>query len=309
MNPLVSVVIPAYNAADDLPRCLAALKGQSLPATDYQVIVVDDGSSDATVAAARPFAVDLVEQDNRGAPAARNAGIAIARGTWVAFTDADCVPSRRWLEELLRAVAARADGGSFVGAAGRTVGHNSNTQAARFVDLAGGLDAERHLSHPKWPFAPTCNVLYRRSNLLAVGGFDERYCAYDACDLHARIRPPAGAFPFVPRAVVLHKHRDSWAAYFRQQRGYGRGLAQFMLRHRDDTPWSGGQELKAWGELAGQLAKALIPGKSDAWLLRRGQAAKGLAQRLGFSEVFWNRNARQSWSEPMPDVVSSVHHV
>lgn len=108
---------------------------------------------------------------------------------------------------------------------------------------------------------------------------------------------------------MLHKHRDSWAAYFRQQRGYGRGLAQFMLCHRDDTPWSGGQELKAWSALAGQLAMALIPGKNDAWLLRRGQAVKSLAQRLGFSEVFWNRNARQSWSEAMPDVVSSVHHV
>src|SRR3546814_5363267 len=106
-----------------------------------------------------------------------------------------------------------------LGAAGRTLGFRSATPAARYVDLAGGLDAERHLTHPTWPFAPSGNLLYRTSALRAIGGFDERFSAYDACDLYTRLHPGAGAFVFVPNALVLHAHRATWAEFFRQQIG------------------------------------------------------------------------------------------
>lgn len=286
----VSVVVPAYDAAATLGDCLRALANQTLARTNYEVIVVDDGSRDATPAIATDHGVRLIRRENGGPAAARNSGWRAAGAEWVAFTDADCLPARAWLVELLRAVdAAPANGAAALGAAGRTVGYDSKTPAARFVDLSGGLDAERHLSHPRFPFAPSGNLMYSRSALAAVGGFDERYRTYEACDLHQRLRERAdGPFFYVPRAVVLHKHRTTWAAYWRQQYGYGAGYGRFMLDRARDVPWSIGDEARAWRELFGTGIGSLRPGDPNRRLLERGNFVKRLAQRSAFATTYWN---------------------
>lgn len=290
-----TVVIPVYNGGDTLKACLHGLQAQDIEQGQFEVIVVNDGSTDNTAAVAADFNVRLLEQDNQGAPAARNLGLANARGDWVAYTDADCVPSRSWLSSLVNAVEVDY-GGTALGAAGRTLGYNSTHQAARFVDLMGGLDAERHLSHPAFPFAPTGNVMYRRSILEQIGGFDPRYYAYDACDLHTRMRRlQDGPFPYVSHALVLHLHRSSWKAYWKQQRNYGRGLAQFMWKHREDVQWSLSHELTAWGKVASSGLQACWPGNNDDTIRRRGTFLKEFAQRLGFDATYWNPVERRRW--------------
>ena len=297
MSVRVSVVVPFFNAEPMLAHCLAALAGQSFAKGDYEVIAVDDGSTDDGAAVAARCGVRLVQQENRGAAAARNAGIRVATGRWVAFTDADCIPSRAWLARLV-AAAEQADPDA-LGAAGATIGFQSETPAARYVDLAGGLDAERHLAHARFPFAPSANVMYRRDALERVGGFDERYGAYDACDLHTRLRRSAGgAFPFEPSAVVLHRHRTTWSGYWRQQRGYGRGLAQFYLRHREEVPWSAWREARGWAALLPVAASALVFRRGDQGLVRRGKLVKDLAQRLGFATCYFSSRERRRWREP-----------
>jgi len=289
-----TVVVPVYNSEDTLAACLHGLQAQDFAQGQYEVIVVNDGASDNSAAVAADFSVRLLEQDNQGAPVARNLGLANARGDWVAFTDADCIPSRSWLSSLINAVEAGSGGA--LGAAGRTVGYNSTHQAARFVDLMGGLDAERHLSHPTFPFAPTCNVMYRRSILEQIGGFDPRYYAYDACDLHARARRTQdGPFPYVGHAIVLHRHRPSWKAYWKQQRNYGRGLAQFMWKHRADVHWPLSRELAAWGKVATSGLRACWPGSDDDAIRRRGMFLKEFAQRLGFDSTYWSPAERNRW--------------
>lgn len=291
-----SVVIPVYNGADTLKACLHGLQTQDLGQRQYEVIVVNDGSSDNSAAIAADFNVRLLEQDNQGAPAARNLGLANAQGDWVAYTDSDCVPSRSWLSSLVNAVEAGRGDGAATGAAGRTLGYNSRHQAARFVDLMGGLDAERHLSHPLFPFAPTGNVMYRRTILEKVGGFDPRYYAYDACDLHARVRRlQDGPFHYVGHAIVLHQHRSSWTAYWKQQRNYGRGLAQFMWQHRADVSWPLTRELAAWVKVASSGLRACWPGSDDEAIRRRGTFLKELAQRLGFDATYWSPTERRRW--------------
>jgi len=292
----VSVVIPAHNAESVLADCLRALAAQSLPEADYEVIAVDDGSTDATASVAEGLGVRLLRQHRQGAPAARNAGIRAASGEWVALTDADCVPSRGWLDSLLLAVGERDGAEPALGAAGPLLGYQSDSAAARFVDLSGGLDVERHLSHPQFPFAPTGNVMYRHEALTAVGGFDPRYAAYDACDLHTRLRRRGpGPFYFAPRALVLHRHRTTWPAYWRQQFGYGRGYGQFLLHHRDEVHWSWWREVRAWGDVIGFAAAACRPGRNDRALVRRGRFAKSLAQRLGVLTAYWNPRERARW--------------
>jgi len=293
MSPRVSVVIPVFNGARTLADCLRGVAAQTLPAADFEVIVVDDGSTDATAAVASGFGT-LLRQAHRGAASARNTGVRAAHGEWVAFTDADCIPTRGWLQALLAAVHA-ADGDG-LGAAGRVVGYQSESAAARFVDLSGGLDAERHLAHATFPFAPSGNVMYRCAALQAAGGFDTRYAAYDACELHNRLRRlHGGPFRFEPRAVVLHRHRASWPAYWRQQFTYGRGYGQFLLHHRADIRWSMWRELRAWYDMALLGLAAARGGSDDHALLRRGELVKACAQRLGIITTYWNPRERRRW--------------
>jgi len=227
----VSVVVPFYNGGDVLGACLDALLCQNIPRDQYEIVAVDDGSTDGSAAVVKRKGVRLLQQENRGAPAARNTGIDAATGEWVAFTDADCVPSRGWLRALLAAVDKASVSGPVLGAAGSVAGHPSSSSASRFVDLSGGFDTERHLSHPLFPFAPSGSVMYRRDALNTVGGFDERFITYDSCDLHTRLRTQVGgAFVFAKSAMVLHRHRESWRGYWKQQVNYGRGLAQFYFR-------------------------------------------------------------------------------
>lgn len=147
-----------------------------------------------------------------------------------------------------------------------------------------------------FPFAPSANVLYRRAALAEAGGFDERFRSYEACDLHTRLLDAApGRFEFVPRAIVMHRHRDSWRGYWRQQYGYGQGYAQFVWCYRDRLPWSARDEVRAWAGVARGGVAALRGGPADERLVRRGLFVKSLAQRLGFDSTFWRASERGQW--------------
>ncbi|MBV9271638.1 MAG: glycosyltransferase [Candidatus Eremiobacteraeota bacterium] len=293
MDVMVSVVVPVYNGAATIEACLQALRGQSL-SEPYEVIVVDDGSTDATPELVQRVAgVRWIRQRNAGAPAARNRGVAEARGEWIAFTDADCIPSRTWLARLVAAARKTPDA---IGAAGRTTGHNSVTPAARFVDLMGGLDPEQSLAHPTFPWAPSANLMYRRAYLDAAGGYDTRYATFDACDLHTRLRSMfAGEFYYEPSALVLHRHRASWKAYWRQQFSYGIGYAQFMLRHRGVAQWRVGAELREIGTIVRAGLRALLPAKDDEGVVRRGLLLRHAAQHAGFIRTYYNPRERARW--------------
>src|SRR5215471_8014528 len=109
----VSVVIPAFEASSTIERCLHALSAQSMPREQYEIIVVDDGSSDDTARRAANAGARVVRlQHNLGPAAARNAGVAIARGDAIVFTDADCEPTREFLMRLTRPLRDPTIGGS-----------------------------------------------------------------------------------------------------------------------------------------------------------------------------------------------------
>jgi len=298
VSACVSVVVPVYNGGGLLRKCLRALVGQTLDRDLYEVVVVDDGSSDDSADVARSFdGVTVLQRPHRGVAAARNAGWRAASGNWIASTDADCLPSRGWLASLLAAVRLADERGECVaGCAGRTLGVASDAPSARFCDLIGSYNAEINLAHPRFPYAPTGNVLYGRDALATVGGFDERYRSYEAADLHLRLRQRgAGTFLFEPRAIVLHHHRTNWGRYWRQQVGYGRGYAQFLWHHRDEIPWSSRRELRAWEHVATLALEAVRAGRGREALIHRGRLVKELALRVGFDATYWNPHERARW--------------
>ena len=96
---MISVIVPAFNAANTITACVTALQRQNFD-QPYEIIVVDDGSADETAVLAQKAGA-IVLHKNRGRPAAaRNAGIQAAQGDIICFTDADCTPKSNWLQEI-----------------------------------------------------------------------------------------------------------------------------------------------------------------------------------------------------------------
>lgn len=229
---MVSVVVSTYGRAGFLPALVAALEAQTLPPVSFELVVVDDASTDDTwealgdlLAATALQAKALRLGRNAGQGGGRNAGLGVARGEVVAFTDDDCLPSSRWLERLIEPF--RSTGG----APGKHVVAQGQTEAwPGDADGAGAWDRTVWVLRPTWLFE-TCNVAYRRTDLVEVGGFPRRGDApvgphgrvvgEDAI-AGWRVVENGAELVFVPEALVHHRHLPaSYFAWLAEQRGRG----------------------------------------------------------------------------------------
>ncbi len=225
--PRVSVVVCAYNAADTLEDNLTSLDNLTYP--DYEVIVVNDGSRDATGAIARRHErVRLFEVPNAGLSAARNVGLAEATGEIVAYTDADTRVDRDWLTFLVQPFLHS----DVVGSGGPNVVPADDPPVAQCIARAPGGPTHVLLDDRIAEHVPGCNMAFRRDALLAIGGFNPVYLrAGDDVDVCWRLQARGWKIGFAPAALVWHHHRSSVAAYWRQQVGYGEGETWLMAHH------------------------------------------------------------------------------
>ncbi len=167
--PLVSVVIPTLNEGDHIERCLNSLADQSF--RDFEVLVVDNGSTDGTVRRARAHRCRVLHESRRGVSAARQTGFAAARGRIVASTDADTVLPRDW---LARIVASYRESPQLIGIYGPVRLQGDDRQARyRWVEDAfdGFLRFNQGLRRPHFCGA---NFAVRRDAFERVGGFRSR---------------------------------------------------------------------------------------------------------------------------------------
>ncbi len=225
-RPTVSVIVCAYNAADTLEECLKSLVAQTYP--DYEIIVINDGSKDATGDIARRYPVRLIEIANGGLSAARNLGLANATGEIVAYTDADVRADEDWLRYLVRPMID----GDFSGSGGPNVVPHDDPWVAQCVARAPGGPTHVLLDDRVAEHVPGCNMAFRRDALAAVGGFNPVYLrAGDDVDVCWRLQAKGYRIGFAPSALVWHHHRSSVKAYWRQQVGYGEGETWLDAHH------------------------------------------------------------------------------
>ncbi|HAC08481.1 MAG TPA: hypothetical protein DCG14_02385, partial [Phycisphaerales bacterium] len=209
----VTVVIPARDAAATLEACLDSLLVilQRPESGLARIVLVDDGSRDETPAIARSRGVEVLQSGGRGAGAARNAGIAAASTGLVWFVDADCVAFPDALDHLrphLEDPGVAAAGGTYAIAPEATL-------------LERLIHEEIQVRHDRMPddvdFLATFDVVYRRSVLDAVGGFDERYLKGQDADLAFRVVEAGHRLRFDRRSRVRHHHADRLLRYLRVQ--------------------------------------------------------------------------------------------
>lgn len=225
-TPAISVVIPAYNAAGTLMRAVASVLAQTRKADE--IIVVDDASTDDTVAVAAAIAaVKLVRLPLRhGAAAARNAGIAAAAGSWIAFLDADDV----WLPEKLEWQApAMTDGASMVFCASEEFAADGASLGDTFRGrpVVAGSGAWRELLRRNFVATPT--VMAPRELLMENGGFDESLSVGEDQDMWIRLAL-RGALAYVPQTLVqVYVQRGSLSLYRRSDQS--RFVLPMICRH------------------------------------------------------------------------------
>jgi cellulose synthase/poly-beta-1,6-N-acetylglucosamine synthase-like glycosyltransferase len=259
---MISVIIPAYNAEVTLGSCLNALEAQTVSRDVYEIIVVDDCSTDGTPAIAGDRDVVLLRQTHAGPATARNLGALEARGDLLLFTDADCEPVPDWIEQLAGALA----GPEVVGAKGtyRTL---QKSLVARFVQLEYEKKYARMLGCDQIDFVDTYSAAYRRGIFLENGGFDPRFLTASVEDQEFSFRLARKGYRlvFVPEAVVYHLHDTTVAEYWRRKFAIGYWKALLLRWHpgravRDShTP----QVLKGQMLLAALLCIALL--LAPAW--------------------------------------------
>jgi glycosyltransferase involved in cell wall biosynthesis len=262
-RPRVSVIVATRNAAGGgLPALLAALASQTAPAAGYEVIVVDDGSTDGTrELVERTCVARLITRERAGgAYVARNEGLRVARGSLLAFTDADCVPAADWIE---RGIAAVDGTGADLVAGDIEVPLGERPSAAALLDYTKHFKQADYVRDMQ--FGATANLWVRRTVFDRVGPFNERLISGGDREFGTRSVAAGFDLRYAHEVVVHHDPRDSGRELARKAYRLGIGLAQ-QRRH-------------ASGPLRHQPVRWTRP---VAYLPRRGITGFAFVQRRGY---------------------------
>ncbi|MFV8818440.1 glycosyltransferase [Haliea sp. E17] len=218
--PMVTVVVCSYNGAATIRDTMEGFKTLDYP--DYEVIVVNDGSTDDTAKIVGEYDVKLISTENRGLSNARNTGWQNAAGEIIAYIDDDAYPDPHWLQYL----AYRFMTNDFVGVGGPNLAPPGDGPIAECVYNAPGGPVQVLLTDIEAEHIPGCNMAFKREALEAIEGFDGRYrAAGDDVDVCWRLQAKGWKIGFHAAAMDWHHRRNSIEMYWNQQKGYGKAEA------------------------------------------------------------------------------------
>src|SRR5437588_1307260 len=226
-TPFVSVIVCSYNGGGTLTACLDSLGKLNYP--HYEVILVDDGSTDDTAYTAAQFPwVRYIHQSNHGLSHARNTGAAAAKGDVLAYTDSDCMADVDWLYHLIGTLVS----GDYSGVGGPNITPPARNWIQACVAAAPGGPNHVLLTDTVAEHIPGCNMAFYRWAFQGVGGFDPEYRkAGDDVDFCWRIQQAGWVIAFSPTAIVWHYRRFTLRAFLKQQDGYGEAESLLRFKH------------------------------------------------------------------------------
>ena len=251
--PRISVVVCSYNGANTIRDTLEGLKG--LAYDDFEIIVVDDGSTDSTAAIAGEYEVQLISTENRGLSNARNTGWQAAGGEIVAYIDDDAYPDPHWLQYLAYTFMST----DYVAVGGPNIAPPGDGPIADCVANAPGGPVHVLLSDREAEHIPGCNMAFRRTALAAIDGFDPRYrAAGDDVDVCWRLQAQGWKIGFHAAAMDWHHRRNSIKMYWKQQLGYGK--AEALLEEKWPHKTNAAGHFSWSGRLYGKGLTEALPG-------------------------------------------------
>jgi GT2 family glycosyltransferase len=270
--PRVSVLLCTYNGAGTLEETCTAISEITYP--NMEVIVVDDGSTDASAEIAARHGFTVISTVNHGLSSARNTAVAAATGEIVAFVDDDAMPDPDWLTYLVDTFR-RSD---FAAVGGPNLPVPGDGAVADAVAAAPGNPIHVLVTDREAEHIPGCNAAFRTDALREIGGFDPQFrTAGDDVDVCWRLQDRGLRIGYCAAAVVWHHRRDSVRAYLRQQRGYG--TAEATLERKWPARYSAGGHVTWRGRVYGESAPRHATGRLR-WRVYHGVWGSALFQSL-----------------------------
>lgn len=213
----ISVIIPVFNAAQYIKSCLDSLLAQEKKARE--IIVVDNGSTDTTLALVRRYEeIRLIEEPLPGASTARNKGAKQAKGSLLAFLDADCHAQPDWLKEAWRILRCHDSADGLVGA---SRGISQNLWAAFFQRSYNEFLREIQATDGRLLKIDSKNFFLKREAFWAIGGFDTSIRSCEDADLGIRLHRAGYRIFFSPSVVVSHLNPTKLSSRLRRRRDQG----------------------------------------------------------------------------------------
>lgn len=228
--PLVSVIVPVRNRADDIAACLESLLRLHYPMEKLDLIVVDDASEDRTAEVVYTFPVHLISVAQRSqASFCRNVGAQQARGEILAFIDSDCQADPLWLRELLPAL--REPGIGIVGGLVDSVFEAKALDRYEKVksSLSMGPWFRRSGETDRFFYVPSCNLLTRKDLFAELGGFRADLHVGEDVDYCWRVQDRGYEVEYRPRGKIFHRHRNTLRGFCSRRFDYG--TSEPLLQH------------------------------------------------------------------------------
>ena len=224
--------MPVYNGALTIEECIKSLLNLEYPEDKYEIIIVDNNSTDTTVEIVKKYPVKLLHEGKQSSYPARNLGIKNAKGEIVAFTDADCIVDKMWLEQLVENFKDE----TTAGVGGEILAYNPKSIVEQYSVKSGSISQkialETEIVNLKMPFILTANAAYKAEILNEIGLFDDSFISGGDVDLACRITMKGYRIVYEPKALVYHKHRTTLYGLFKQIFPYGEGRANLFKKHK-----------------------------------------------------------------------------
>ncbi len=211
----VSVIIPVFNDSKRLALCLLALENQSHPRNLYEIVVVDNGSTDDISQTMQKYSnVKFCYESKRGSYTARNTGIANSTGDIVAFTDSDCIPATNWLEMGVKSLCGDPKCG-LIG--GKIELFYNNPSKLSAVELWESLVAFNQKSYVNNKYAATANAFTFRSVINEVGNFNKELVSSGDVEWGRRVFASGYNLIYSDNTVVYHPARRTFKEFYTKE--------------------------------------------------------------------------------------------
>lgn len=207
-HPRLSVIVPVFDHWHLVPALLACLQRQTLSQSRFEVLLVDNGSTCFAPPDTLPDNTRLLHCATPGSYAARNLAVQQARGEWLVFTDADCLPVAGWLEVLM-GKAERLEGQPAILAGAIQMRAEAVPNRYEQYDLVKGIPQAWYVSRG---YAVTANLALPAELLHRLGGFDARRYSGGDAELARRAKTAGASLYYVAEAEVAHPARRTWQA-------------------------------------------------------------------------------------------------
>jgi len=277
--PFVSVIIPVYNDAVRLQRCLQALEQQIYPSDRYEVIVVDNGSTNcveiAAIAAQFKHAIVALETVP-GSYVARNRGIALASGEILAFTDADCIPAANWLKQGVKHLCQSPNQGLVAGRVEIFFEDGQPVTAVALYEKVTAFPQEQLLTRLKG--GATANVFTFKSVMERVGCFNPNLKARGDLEWGKRVYAAGYQQTYADDVWVAHPARSSYAELYQRSRRLVGGIYDTQQAQNSSF-------LQQNLFFVKELLKNLVPPLFFVWNTLFDQRLETIAQKLKVAGV------------------------